>query len=63
VCMCVCVCTELGIALVPYSPLGHGFFAGYKPRAENQDSCSVCSLSSSNFPTLLSSACCLEFDV
>ncbi|CAK9218097.1 unnamed protein product [Sphagnum troendelagicum] len=45
-----------GIALVPYSPLGRGFFAGYKPGAENQDSCNVCSLSSSNVPTLLSSA-------
>ncbi|CAN5966395.1 unnamed protein product [Sphagnum jensenii] len=46
----------LGIALVPYSPLGCGFFAGYKPGAENQDSRNVCILSSSNFPTLLSSA-------
>jgi aryl-alcohol dehydrogenase-like predicted oxidoreductase len=23
-------CRELGIGIVPYSPLGHGFFAGYK---------------------------------
>jgi diketogulonate reductase-like aldo/keto reductase len=40
VCMCVCcglVCRELGIAIVPYSPLGRGFFAGYKPEAGNQD--------------------------
>jgi aryl-alcohol dehydrogenase-like predicted oxidoreductase len=46
--VCVCVYTELGIALVPYSPLGRGFFAGYKPGAENQDSRNVCNLSSSN---------------
>ena len=25
------VCRELGIAIVCYSPLGRGFFAGYKP--------------------------------
>jgi aryl-alcohol dehydrogenase-like predicted oxidoreductase len=30
-------CQELGIALVPYSPLGRGFFAGYKPEAGTQD--------------------------
>ncbi|CAK9206997.1 unnamed protein product [Sphagnum troendelagicum] len=30
-------CKELGIAIVPYSPLGRGFFAGYKPEAGNQD--------------------------
>ena len=31
------VCRELGIAIVPYSPLGRGFFAGYNPEnaAEN----------------------------
>ena len=31
------VCRELGIAIVCYSPLGRGFFAGYKPEnaAEN----------------------------
>lgn len=43
-CMCVCcglVCRELGIAIVPYSPLGRGFFAGYKPEAGNQDFRSV----------------------
>ena len=25
------MCRELGIAIVCYSPLGRGFFAGYKP--------------------------------
>lgn len=30
-------CRELGIALVPYSPLGRGFFAGYKVEAGTQD--------------------------
>ena len=25
------MCRELGIAIVSYSPLGRGFFAGYKP--------------------------------
>ncbi len=61
-CVHVCVYRQ-GIALLPYSPLGRGFFAGYKPGAENQDSRNVCSLSSSNVPTLLSSAWrCLEFD-
>jgi len=25
------LCRELGIGIVPYSPLGRGFFAGYKP--------------------------------
>ena len=32
------MCRELGIAIVCYSPLGRGFFAGYKPedaKAEN----------------------------
>ena len=32
------MCRELGIAIVSYSPLGRGFFAGYKPEdaiAEN----------------------------
>jgi aryl-alcohol dehydrogenase-like predicted oxidoreductase len=29
-CMCVCICRELGIGIVPYSPLGRGFFAGFK---------------------------------
>ncbi len=49
----VCVSRELGIALVPYSPLGRGFFAGYKPAAAKQDFRSVCNLSLSNFPSLL----------
>jgi aryl-alcohol dehydrogenase-like predicted oxidoreductase len=30
-------CQDLGIALVPYSPLGRGFFAGYKAEAGTQD--------------------------
>jgi aryl-alcohol dehydrogenase-like predicted oxidoreductase len=49
----VCVSRELGIALVPYSPLGRGFFAGYKPEAGKQDFRSVCNLSLSNFRSRL----------
>lgn len=26
-----CIFRELGIGVVPFSPLGRGFFAGYKP--------------------------------
>ncbi len=39
-------CRELGIAIVPYSPLGKGFFAGSKlTGAEEGDIRAVCNLS------------------
>jgi aryl-alcohol dehydrogenase-like predicted oxidoreductase len=30
------MCRELGIAIVPYSPLGSGFFAGYNAREQKE---------------------------
>jgi aryl-alcohol dehydrogenase-like predicted oxidoreductase len=39
-------CRELGIAIVPYSPLGSGFFAGYNAREQKEgDFRTVCDLS------------------
>jgi hypothetical protein len=36
-------CRELGMAIVPYSPLGYGFFAGYKlTDAQEGDMRGVC---------------------
>ncbi len=44
-CMYVFVCRELGIAIVPYSPLGRGFFAGYTVEGIKEgDLRSVCDL-------------------
>ncbi len=46
-CMCiyVFVCRELGIAIVPYSPLGRGFFAGYTVEGNKEgDMRAVCDL-------------------
>ena len=31
------MCRELGIGIVCYSPLGRGFFAGYKPEAATEN--------------------------
>jgi aryl-alcohol dehydrogenase-like predicted oxidoreductase len=39
------VCRELGIAIVPYSPLGRGFFAGYTVEGNKEgDMRAVCDL-------------------
>jgi aryl-alcohol dehydrogenase-like predicted oxidoreductase len=43
--MYVFVCRELGIAIVPYSPLGRGFFAGYTGEGNKEgDMRAVCDL-------------------
>ncbi len=45
VCMYVFVCRELGIAIVPYSPLGRVFFAGYTVEGNKEgDTRAVCDL-------------------
>ena len=49
-------CRELGIGIVAYSPLGHGFFAGFTPDNKEQDGrrvtlktlASVCVMCASN---------------
>ncbi len=44
-CMYVFVCRELGIAIVPHSPLGRGFFAGYTVEGNKEgDMRAVCDL-------------------
>jgi aryl-alcohol dehydrogenase-like predicted oxidoreductase len=50
-CMYVFVCRELGIAIVPYSPLGRGFFAGYTVEGNKEGDTRVVVIS----PSLLTS--------
>ncbi len=48
----LCACRELGIGIVPYSPLGRGFFAGYLPAGKEGDE-----FRSVSFLLALNSAC------
>jgi aryl-alcohol dehydrogenase-like predicted oxidoreductase len=59
VCMYVFVCRELGIAIVPYSPLGRGFFAGYTVEGNKEgDTRAVCDLPITTYLLFLYSRNC-----
>jgi aryl-alcohol dehydrogenase-like predicted oxidoreductase len=58
-CMYVFVCRELGIAIVPYSPLGRGFFAGYTVEGNKEgDTRAVCDLPITTYLLFLYSRNC-----